>query len=48
LKSFIKIADGAEKDIIKLRTWLIEQISLTEDDIDMEMNTYRTISDNEN
>ncbi|MDR1890908.1 MAG: CesT family type III secretion system chaperone [Puniceicoccales bacterium] len=46
LNNFIKTADRAEKDLVRLRRQLIEQTSLTEDDIDAEMNTYRTISNN--
>jgi hypothetical protein len=44
LSNFIKIADKAERDLVRLIKALMEQISLTEDDIDMEMKTHRTVS----
>ncbi|MDR2603018.1 MAG: CesT family type III secretion system chaperone [Puniceicoccales bacterium] len=46
LSNFIKTADRAERDLGKLVRELIEQTSLTEDDIDMEMKTRRTVSNN--
>ncbi|MDR1528034.1 MAG: CesT family type III secretion system chaperone [Puniceicoccales bacterium] len=46
LNNFIKTADRAEKDLVKLVKELIEQTSLTEDDIDMEIKAHRAISNN--
>jgi hypothetical protein len=46
LSNFIKTADRAERDLVKLVRELIEQTSLTEDDIGMEMKTHRTVSNN--
>ncbi|MDR2778910.1 MAG: CesT family type III secretion system chaperone [Puniceicoccales bacterium] len=44
LCNFIKTADRAEKDLVKLKGSLIEQTSLTEDDVNTEMSTYRTLA----
>jgi SepF-like predicted cell division protein (DUF552 family) len=46
LQNFIKTADRAEKELAKLKENLIAQVSLTPDDIDIEVSTYRTLSKN--
>ncbi|MDR2776792.1 MAG: CesT family type III secretion system chaperone [Puniceicoccales bacterium] len=46
LSNFIKTADRAERDLAKFVKDLMEQTSLTEEDIDMETKTHRTISSN--
>ncbi|MDR1232933.1 MAG: CesT family type III secretion system chaperone [Puniceicoccales bacterium] len=46
LNNFIKTADRAERDLAKLVRELIERTSLTDDDIDVEMKTHRTVSNN--
>jgi hypothetical protein len=46
LSNFIKTADRAERDLVKIVRELIDKTSLSEDDIDMETKTHRTISNN--
>ncbi|MDR0742387.1 MAG: CesT family type III secretion system chaperone [Puniceicoccales bacterium] len=46
LSNFMKTADRAERDLVKIVRELIDKTSLSEDDIDMETKTHRTISNN--